>query len=144
MYNAIEKTPVCQAKKEIEWAVMEDNGGTLHMWVKDANGEYVFASPVRPEDVAKCIEDAENASAWDEDLTMLQQIMDERSCTAKKARAAYVEDLRGTEASGNGREKTVMSKDGIDYAALGEAGLQAFASVLKRGLKLDASLADVL
>lgn len=44
--------PVCQAKKENEWAVMEDNGGTLHMWVKDANGDYVFASPVMPEDVS--------------------------------------------------------------------------------------------
>lgn len=61
------------AKKGTEWAVMEDNGGTLHMWVKDSNGRYVFASPVMPEDV-------ENAGAWDEDLIMLQQVMNERNC----------------------------------------------------------------
>lgn len=125
---------VCQAKKENEWAVMEDNGGTLHMWVKDASGDYVFASPVMPDDVADCIDDVENASAWDADLIMLQQIINERNCTLEKARAAYVEDLSDTEDSGNGGVKTVMSNDGIDYAALGEAGLQAFASILKSDL----------
>lgn len=126
--------PVCQAKKEKEWAVMEDNGGTLHMWVKDANGDYVFVSPVRPEDVANCIEDVENASAWDEDLTMLQQVMNAQNCTLEDARAAYVEELNDTEESGNGGVKTVMSNDGIAYKSLNEAGLQAFASILKREL----------
>lgn len=141
MNTDIEKTldfarwyPVCQAKKGNEWAVMEDNGGTLHMWVKDANGAYVFASPVMPEDVANCIEDVENASAWDECLIMLQQVMNEQNCTLEDARAAYVEELNDTEESGNGGVKTVMSNDGIAYKSLNEAGLQAFASILKREL----------
>lgn len=105
------------------YEIIEDNAGTLHMYVWNEEGSLIFGSPVRPEDIQSCIADVEDAAAWDEDLEMLCYVMDEKQlATLEEAREAYYENLTGYEYGWS----LIADNAGIYASYMGAAGMQAF------------------
>lgn len=117
-------------RNNIEYQVIEDNGGTLHMFVfRDI--ACLFASPVLPCDIANCIDDVENASSWDEDLALLTDIMQEKGLdTLTEARAEYFQSLT----YGKHAVKVIMQDGEYWPESMGAAGLDAYKVVLAREL----------
>lgn len=105
------------------YEIIEDNAGTLNMYVWTEEGSLIFGSPVLPEDIQLCIADVEHAAAWDEDLEMLCYLMEEKElATLEEAREAYYENLTGYEYGWS----LIADNDDIYTSHMGGAGMQAF------------------
>lgn len=105
------------------YEIIEDNAGTLHMYVWNEEGSLIFGSPVREEDIQPCIDDVEDAAAWDEDMEMLAYLMEEKELsTLEEAREAYYDSLTGYEYGWH----LIADNDGIYASYMGAAGMQAF------------------
>lgn len=105
------------------YKIIEDNAGTLHMYVWNEEGSLIFGSPVLPEDIQLCIADVEDAATWDEDSEMLCYLMEEKElATLEEAREAYYENLTGYEYGWS----LISDNDGIYSSCMGGAGMQAF------------------
>lgn len=105
------------------YKIIEDNAGTLHMYVWNEEGSLIFGSPVLPEDIQLCIADVEDAATWDEDSEMLSYLMEEKElATLEEAREAYYENLTGYEYGWS----LIADNDGIYSSCMGGAGMQAF------------------
>lgn len=96
-----------------------------------AGTECLFASPVLPEAVADRIADINNASAWDEDMTMLEEIMEEKGLeTLAEARSAYFQSLTYEEHGW----KVIIDTGEIYREEMNEAGKQAYETILRKTL----------
>ena len=108
------------------YQIIEDNGGTLHMYVKNPCGEYLFASPMMPEDVQDAIENLAEAGTWDEDLPLLAAHLGVDELTSPDqlpaARAAYHDSFAAYEYGWS----IIADSDGIYPARMGYAGAEAF------------------
>lgn len=105
------------------YEIIEDNAGTLHMYVRNEEGSLIFASPVRPEDIQTCLADVENSKAWDEDMNLLCYLMEEKELNSlEEAREAYYENLTGYEYGWS----IIADNEGIYPASMGAAGMEAF------------------
>lgn len=105
------------------YEIIEDNAGTLHMYVRDEEGILIFGSPVQADDIQNCITDVENAAVWDEDMEMLCYLMEEKELESlEEARVAYYESLTGYEYGWS----LIADNDGIYASHMGYAGMQAF------------------
>lgn len=105
------------------YEIIEDNAGTLHMYVRDEEGILIFSSPVQADDIQNCITDVEDAAAWDEDMEMLCYLMEEKELESlEEAREAYYDNLTSYEYGWN----LIADKAGIYASHMGGAGMQAF------------------
>ena len=106
-----------------KYEIIEDDGGTITMFVWDENEKCVFGAVVLPEDVKNCIEDVEDASAWDEDISLLESIQEEKGLDSiEAARQAFYENITSYEYGWN----TIADNDGVYSEHMGGAGKDDF------------------
>lgn len=105
------------------YEIIEDNAGTITMFVRNEEGSLIFGSAVQPEDIQACIADVENAAAWDEDTNTLEYIQAEKDLeNIKEARKALYENITSYQYGW----KLIADNNGIYTQHMGYAGKQAF------------------
>lgn len=107
----------------MNYIVVEDNAGTLHMFVTHGS-RTVFASPILPESIRPCIDNIEVAAVWNEDKDLLEDYLGHdirNDKDARKARNLYFVDV--TTRQGN---NIVATRYELNTSVMGAAAKQAF------------------
>lgn len=112
------------------YQIIEDDGGTLHMYVKNAAGEYIFAAPMLPEDVQEAIKNLADAGVWDEDLPLLAAHLGVEEITSPDQLPAAREAYRDSFAAYEYGWSIIADSDGIYPERMGYAGAGAFGVTL--------------
>lgn len=107
----------------MNYIIIEDNAGTLHMFVTHGS-RTVFASPIPPESIRPCINNIDVAACWNEDKDLLENYLGHdirNDKDARKARNLYFTDV-ATRAGNN----IVATRHALNTSVMGAAARRAF------------------